>query len=210
MNKRSLPFVIMALLLLTAGVLLLTGRFSSQAQAEEPGGIIQPDVLVALQESSEVVVFINLTAHALPPPEQLDPSTLDEYRRQIAAVQDRILAKLTPADFTLTIRFSVTTALAGRITKSGVEKLRGHPDVELVVLDREVSVDPIEAITTPSGDANCDGAVSSTDAVLVLLLHAALIQSLPCEGLGDVYGDGEIDARDAAVILQIVAGLCCV
>ena len=210
MNKRGLPFLIMALLVLTAGVLLLTGRFGGQTQAQEPGGIIQPDVLVALQESSEVLVFISLTALALPPPEQFDPATLDELRRQVAAVQDRILAKLTPVDFTLTIRYSVTTALAGRITKSGVEILRGHPDVELVVLNREVFVDPIEAITIPSGDANCDGAVSSTDAVLVLLLEAALIQSLPCEGRADVYVDGEIDSRDAAVILQIVAGLCCV
>ena len=209
MNKRGLPFLIMALLVLTAGVLLLTGRFSNQAQAEEPGGIIQPDILTALQESSEVDVIINLVAVALPPPGQLDPATLDEYRRRVAAVQDRILAKLTTVDFTLTIRYSITTALAGRITKSGVEKLRGHPDVELVVIDREVSVDPIEAITTPSGDSNCDGDVSSTDAVLVLQLHAALIQSLPCEGFADVYRDGEIDARDAAVILQIEAGLCC-
>ena len=210
MNKRGLPFLIMALLVLTAGVLLLTGRFGGQTQAQEPGGIIQPDVLVALQESSEVLVFISLTALALPPPEQFDPATLDELRRQVAAVQDRILAKLTPVDFTLTIRYSVTTALAGRITKSGVEILRGHPDVELVVLNREVFVDPIEAITIPSGDANCDGDVSSTDAVLVLLLEAALIQSLPCEGRADVYVDGETDSRDAAVILQIVAGLCCV
>ncbi len=210
MNGRSLPFLIMALLLFAAGVLLLAGRFSSQAQAEEPGGIIQPDVLVALQESSEVAVIINLAALALPPPGQLDPATLDEYRRQVAAVQDRVLAKLTPADFTLTFRYSVTTALAGRITESGVEKLRGHPDVKMVVTDRDVFLDPIQTLATPPGDVNCNGTVNSTDAVLVLLLDAALIQALPCEGLADVNGDGGVDARDATVILQIVAGLCCV
>ena len=209
MNKRKLPCLILVLLLLAVGVLLLPGRFSSHAQAEGPGGVIQPDVLVALQESSEVDVIIHLVAAALPPPGQLDPATLDEYRRQLAAVQDRILAKLTPADFTLTVRFSVVAALAGRITESGVEKLRGHTDVKTVFIDFDLFLHPTQPLATPPGDANCDGTANSIDAVLVLLLGAALIQSLPCEGLADVNGDGEIDARDAAIILQIEAGLCC-
>ena len=209
MNRRSLPFLILAPIVLTAGMLLLTGRFSSQAQAEELGGIIQPDVLAALQGSSEVDVIIHLKAAALPPPGQLEPGTLDEYRRQLAEVQDRVLAKLTPADFTLTGRLSIVAALAGRITASGAEKLRGHPDVITVFLDFFVFLLPPQPIATPTGDTNCDGTVNSIDAVLVLQLDADLIQSLPCEGTGDVNGDGESDARDAAIILQIEAGLCC-
>ncbi len=211
MNKRILPFLVLALLVLAAGALLLAGRFSSQAQARGSDGIIHPDVLEALQESSEAAVLISLAGLPLPPSPS-DAAAFDEYRRQLAAVQDRILAKLTPADVTLTTRYSVSAALAGRITASGVEKLRGHPDVKIVSIDMVFSVHlpPLPpALVTPPGDVNCDGTLNSNDAVLVLLLEAALIQSLPCEGLGDVSGDGEIDARDAAVILQIVAGLCC-
>ena len=207
MDKRGLLFLILALHVLSGGVFLLAGRFSSQAQAEEPGGIIQPDVLAALQESSEVAVFINLAGLALPPPDQFDK---DEYRRQLAAVQDRILAKLTAADFTLTARYGFAPALAGRITESGVEKLRGHQDVIIVSIDFPICVCPPPPPATPPGDVNCSGTVTSLDAVLVLMLDAALIQSLPCEGFGDVSGDGELDARDAAVMIQIEAGLCCV
>ena len=214
MNRRSLPFIILALLVLIAGVLLLTGRFSGQAQAQEPGGIIQPDVLAALQASSEVAVLLHLAAGGLPPLDQpldqLEPGAFDEYIRQVAAVQDRILAKLTSGDFTLTFRYSVVAALAGRITASGVEKLRGHPDVITVSIDANIFLWPPQAPATPLGDANCDGTVTSIDAVLVLQFDAALIQALPCKGPGDVYEDGKIDARDAAVILQIEAGLCCV
>ncbi len=200
MNTRGFPILIVLAVLLAVGVLLLAGRYGSPAQAEETGGIIQPAVLVALQKSSEADVIINLVAVATPPPGLHDPTALDEYRRRVAAVQDRVLEKLTPSDFTLTYQFRVTTALLGHITETGVEKLRGHPDVAMVAI----------IFATPPGDANCDGTVNSMDAALVLQFDAALIQSLPCERPGDVYGDGEIDARDAAVILQIEAGLCCV
>ena len=207
MNRRSLPFLILAPIVLTAGMLLLTGRFSSQAQAEEPGGIIQPDVLAALQGSSEVDVIIHLKAAALPPPGQLEPGTLDEYRRQLAEVQDRVLAKLTPADFTLTVRFSDIAVLAGRITASGAEKLRGHPDVITVFLDFFVFLLPPQPIATPTGDTNCDGTVNSIDAALILQFGAGLTSSLACQGTADVNGDGSIDAIDASLILQFVAGL---
>ena len=200
---------VLALGALALAVLLLSGRFSSQAQAQEPGGIIHPDVMAALQESPEVAVLINLAGLVMPSSGPIDSAAWDEYRRQLAAVQDRILAKLTAADFTLTARYIVAPGLAGRIRESGVEKLRGHPDVRIVAIDMPVFTAPTEPLATPPGDANCDSTVNSIDAVLVLQLDAALIQSLPCEGSADVSGDGEIDARDAAVILQIEAGLCC-
>ena len=200
---------LLALGALALAVLLLTGRFSSQAQAQEPGGIIHPDVMAALQESPEVRVVIGLAGLALPPPDKFNDVTFAEYQQQLAAVQGRVLAKLTPADFTSVIRYTVSAALAGYITESGVEKLSGHPDIRIVALDIKLFPQPKQPPAAPLGDANCDSTVNSIDAVLVLQLDAALIQSLPCEGSADVSGDGETDARDAAVILQIEAGLCC-
>jgi len=176
----------------------------------QQGGVIHPDVLEALQANSEVEVIINLVEVPLPPPDQLTPDTLEAYRRQVAALQERVLAKLTPADFTLTDQYSVIPALAGRITASGVQKLQGHPDIELVSLVRQAFLD-IDDLVTPvprgSGDVDCDGEVTSIDAALILQLDAGLVASLPCQAAADVNADGAANAIDAALVLQHVACL---
>ena len=57
------------------------------------------------------------------------------------------------------------------------------------------------------GDVNCNGAVDSIDAALVLQQNAGLISALACQENGDVNLDGVVDSRDALLILQHVAGL---
>lgn len=58
-----------------------------------------------------------------------------------------------------------------------------------------------------AGDVNCDGRVTSTDALLVLQLEAGLTRRLPCAKNGDLNGDGEINSVDAQFIKKFVAGL---
>ena len=58
-----------------------------------------------------------------------------------------------------------------------------------------------------AGDVNCDGRVTSTDALLVLQLEAGLIRRLPCAKNGDLNGDGRINSVDAQFIKKFVAGL---
>ena len=57
------------------------------------------------------------------------------------------------------------------------------------------------------GDVDCDGVVSSLDALWVLWLVAALADELPCPEAGDVNEDGMVDATDALWILWIEADL---
>lgn len=57
------------------------------------------------------------------------------------------------------------------------------------------------------GDTDCDGRISSLDALLILQFAAALISSLPCPENADISGDGKIDPLDSALILQTAAGL---
>ncbi|HEY8172913.1 MAG TPA: dockerin type I repeat-containing protein, partial [Dehalococcoidia bacterium] len=57
------------------------------------------------------------------------------------------------------------------------------------------------------GDFNCDGAIDSIDAALILQVNAGMAVPLPCTGDGDVNHDGELDALDALLILQFNAGL---
>jgi hypothetical protein len=70
---------------------------------------------------------------------------------------------------------------------------------------------PIPPTPTPrtrnGGDANCDGAVNSIDAMLVLQLEAGLMNTLQCPGFADVNWDHQANAVDATIILQMDAGL---
>ena len=56
------------------------------------------------------------------------------------------------------------------------------------------------------GDVNCDDALDSRDAALVLQFTAGLLEELPCADLGDLNGDGNINSIDALAILQQIAG----
>ena len=57
------------------------------------------------------------------------------------------------------------------------------------------------------GDVDCDGVVSSLDALLLLQLVAQLVAELSCPDVADVNEDGVVDAVDALWILWIDAGL---
>ena len=57
------------------------------------------------------------------------------------------------------------------------------------------------------GDVNCDGAITSIDAALIVQMWADLTQSLPCQHTADVNGSGVIGPIDALLILQYDAGL---
>lgn len=62
--------------------------------------------------------------------------------------------------------------------------------------------------TPGSGDADCDGATNSLDALLVLQADAGLLEaSVPCRAAADVNMDTLLDSRDAALILGFAAGL---
>lgn len=68
-----------------------------------------------------------------------------------------------------------------------------------------------DQVTTKPGDVDCDGTIDSRDATLILLYTASLIPTLPCQSAGMTHLDSRvgtsIDATDAEVILQLVAGL---
>ncbi len=66
---------------------------------------------------------------------------------------------------------------------------------------------PASASVQPAGDANCDGFVSSLDAVIVLQIDAGLLDRAPCHIQADASFDGVVNSLDAAIILQREAGL---
>ena len=65
----------------------------------------------------------------------------------------------------------------------------------------------VVTVKTLPGDVDCNAAVNSIDALLVLQLVAALLAELSCEDVADVNEDGSVNALDATMILQYAAGL---
>ena len=70
-----------------------------------------------------------------------------------------------------------------------------------------LAVAPASAGVQPAGDANCDGVVTSLDAVIVLQVDAGLLDRAPCHEQADASFDGLVNSLDAAIILQREAGL---
>lgn len=57
------------------------------------------------------------------------------------------------------------------------------------------------------GDANCNGAVNSIDAAVVLQAVAGLALFPECEVAADANANGTLNSIDASLILQVTAGL---
>ena len=70
-----------------------------------------------------------------------------------------------------------------------------------------LAIAPASAGVQPAGDANCDGVVTSLDAVIVLQVDAGLLDRAPCHTQADASFDGVVNSLDAAIILQREAGL---
>jgi hypothetical protein len=57
------------------------------------------------------------------------------------------------------------------------------------------------------GDPDCDGRITSLDALIDLQEVAGLVSEVPCAANGDLDFNGDIESLDALYILQHVAGL---
>lgn len=101
-------------------------------ELEDTTASIDPDLLEALGRESEVDVLVSLK----PPDMPLSEQTTVIRRRNAAERQERVLSVLTDSDFALTHRYELASAMTGRITASGVEKLATHPDVAGIGMDR--------------------------------------------------------------------------
>lgn len=58
-----------------------------------------------------------------------------------------------------------------------------------------------------AGDANCDGLVTMTDALMIGRYVVGLAQALPCPQNADITGDGQIAMTDALAIARLVVGV---
>lgn len=157
--RIPVPTVILSIVVLVTALVLQVAAFQQQPTVQAGGGVIQPDVLAALETSSSVDVIVHLDGPALPPPGQINLAAIESATAQRQQV---VLAGLTPADFTLTYQYFIVPALAGQVTQSGVDKLASDPNVLMVSLNTPVYLDLAESgplVQAPAAHAlGLDGA----------------------------------------------------
>jgi subtilisin family serine protease len=124
---------------------------SGEIDATGPGeqSNVRPEVLDALGQQPQVSVIISLRET----PSLLAPPDVAALRSDVAIKQERVLSSLSAADFTLTHKYQVAPALAGRITASGVEKLAAHPDVIGIGPNLELHASLGESVSQINADA---------------------------------------------------------
>ncbi len=122
MNTR--PYLIaLPLLLLAVGALIGCIRDAAGGTT----AFIDPALLEALEEVDEVRVLVSLRTLDTPVSEW-DLEDLAEHRRLGDLARANVISVLNEDDMR-DIREFTSAAIGGYITKSGVEKLRTHPDV---------------------------------------------------------------------------------
>jgi hypothetical protein len=90
------------------------------------------EVIEALEKSDAVSVVVML---AKPPAMSGGGADPILVRREIAQLQDKVLATLTPSEFRLSMRYANVPAFAGLLFPAGLEKLGADPRVVRVDLD---------------------------------------------------------------------------
>ena len=99
--------------------------------------LVDPAVLDALEQASEVEVLVSLK----PPDIPEEQRTIDIRSQDFAERWTRVKDALNEGDFDVHIEVDQSAAISGILTKEGLAVLRGHSDVEGVALARgEVGV----------------------------------------------------------------------
>jgi hypothetical protein len=95
-----------------------------QLKAAQPSGpTIETSVKEALKSHAKVKVIIILRDASASSPNQ------DERLAEMATLQETVLRRLMPADFTLSSRWKTVSGLSGWISTSGLEKLSTDQNV---------------------------------------------------------------------------------
>ena len=151
------------------------------------------------------MVYASRAALGLVPGDDLDGLCLREDGDGVFGPNDRLVFSLAPGSPTL----ALIDAGPGDLLTPGNPPRPVVPAPALGLLAGD-DVDAVTCAALPdqaAGDVNCDGAVDSIDAALVLQYEAALLDALSCANGADVNEDGAIDSRDAMLILRFVARL---
>ncbi len=139
--------VILLCALVAIAILALSA--CSSATTSESDVFVDPAVLAAFEESSEVKVLVSLKPPDIPEVQR----TMELRSQDFAERLTRVLEDVDESDFEVLIESEQSGALTGMLTKDGLAVLREHSDVDGVVLSVSESLVPerVPAIGTLTG-----------------------------------------------------------
>jgi hypothetical protein len=147
---------------------------------------------------------------------QADPPVLEVIAEPVYPSVEWTLRALRPGSATLTVtgkfeKYScygpTATAVAATAIPTCVPLTFVYITSPELAITVTAEATPVPTPVPPmAGDADCDGAVTSKDAAVVLQYAAGFLAEVPCPENANVNG-GELNAVDAVLILQFVAGL---
>jgi subtilisin family serine protease len=149
--KVARALAVLVFLPILAGILQF-GALGQRHTLATSGAIIQPDVLTALQQDSKVASIISLTSPGLYLDLHSDATAGFADPQEVTAVQDAVLSRLGPDDFTLVHKYGVVPALLGYVTSDGVKKLASDPNVASVVVDAGIPVNLAQSVPLIKAD----------------------------------------------------------
>ena len=130
--KRLIPVAIVVVLIAAGVSLSFSVGAQGGFQALRSTAVVDPAVLEALEQASEVEVLMSLKPSGIPAEEQTIKLRSQDFAERWTRVKDA----LGEGDFVVHIEDDQSAVISGMVTKDGLTVLRGHSDVAGVALAR--------------------------------------------------------------------------
>ncbi len=152
--------------------------------AEGPGAMPQYLLVLDSDESEPALRYVSVNQLGVPVSFGLDAVAIGEMKLQLSVNYEVVNCPGTGGE--------------GCVFFFDTEQ---GPEIVVSVAER-----PPVIIAPLLGDADCNGVGNSSDVALMLQRIARLVDTVECEDLADVNGDGTLNAIDALLTLQFIAG----
>ena len=111
-----------------ASLLVVAMMYMTAQAVGETNPIVEREVYTHLTDSHDGTAYVMV----LLTPAGSPNATLPQVQTAVRKVQDRVLSRLTEAEFDAVYRYETFAGMTGRVSQAGVAKLAANPDVTAV------------------------------------------------------------------------------
>jgi len=144
--------------------------------------IIEQEVVETLNDKGVVSVIVILREDIVS-----FPLAISEKKRRIKIKQSKVLSELSESDFKIKRKYKTISGIAGKIFPKGLMKLKKHPDVLRIYMDRKAFINLVQSIPLINADLVQNLGFSGTGAT-VAVIDTGVDYTHP--DLGGCFGTG--------------------